>query len=141
LNKINPVNSYKETQIKTASQGKLILMMYEGAVKYLKHAESELKKDKPKLDSANTSITKAQDLITELTVSLDFEKGGEIASNLFSLYMFFNQELRAANFKKDPEPIKRIRSMLEDLQSAWVEAVKKAGEKAQMPANGINIAG
>lgn len=137
----NPYNAYRETNIKTASQGKLIVMLYDEALKQLAFSVKELGQPKPKLDAVNNAVTKAQDVITELTVSLDFEKGGEIAENLFSLYMFFNQTLREANIKKDPEPMGRVRNMMAELRAAWVEASKKSGLDQPGSATGVNIAG
>ncbi|MCF6335913.1 MAG: flagellar export chaperone FliS [Spirochaetales bacterium] len=139
----NRLNAYKETHIKTASGGKLILMIYDEAVRQLDIALEALENGKYKMDSVSNSIIKTQDLITELIVSLDFEKGGEIASSLFSLYMFFNQQLMEANIKKDIELLKKVRVYLTDLRGAWTEVVAKAGaENVQDErSGGINIAG
>lgn len=139
----NRLNAYKETHIKTASGGKLILMIYDEAVRQLDIAMEALENESYKMDSVNNSIIKAQDLITELIVSLDFEKGGEIASSLFSLYMFFNQQLMEANIKKDPELLKKVRVYLTDLRGAWTEVVAKAGSENGLngSSGGVNIAG
>ena len=90
----DPLRVYKQTRVKTASQGQLIVMLYDEGLKQLKAAESELKRDPPKLDSAHNAIVKAQDVITELMVSLDFDKGGDIAQNLFSSVHVFQSETR-----------------------------------------------
>ncbi len=139
----NRLNAYKETHIKTASGGKLILMIYDEAVRQLDIAMEALENGSYKMDSVNNSIIKTQDLITELIVSLDFEKGGEIASSLFSLYMFFNQQLMEANIKKDPELLKKVRVYLTDLRGAWTEVVAKAGSENGLNerSGGVNIAG
>ncbi len=139
----NRLSAYKETRIKTASGGKLILMIYDEAIRQLNIAQEDLENDSYKLDNVSNSIIKAQDLITELIVSLDFDKGGEIASSLFSLYMFFNQQLMDANFNKDIELLKKVRTYLTDLRSAWTEVVGKAGVSTGLGGRtgGINIAG
>lgn len=139
----NRLGAYKETHIKTASGGKLILMIYDEAIRQLNIAMEALENSSYKLDDVSNSIIKTQDLITELIVSLDFDKGGEIASSLFSLYMFFNQQLMEANINKDVELLEKVRVYLEDLRSAWTEIVGKAGidNRHSERTGGINIAG
>ena len=140
MSTINRLNAYKETHIKTASGGKLIILIYDEAVKQLNNAIEVLESRTPKLDSASNAIIKTQDLITELMVSLDFEKGGEIASNLFSLYMFFNKQLMEANVKKDAEILKTVYKYVTDLREAWQHVIVKTAAKVQS-AGGIDIAG
>ena len=139
----NRLDAYKETHIKTASGGKLILMIYDEAIRQLDIAMESLENNSYKMDNVSNSIIKTQDLITELIVSLDFEKGGEIASSLFSLYMFFNQQLMDANINKDVDLLKKIRVYLTDLRTSWTEVVGKAGiENGHAGrSGGINIAG
>jgi len=136
----NPLNAYKETKVRTAGQGKLIVMLYDEALKQIDTCLAQLEGQSRQLDSIHNSIAKAQDIITELTVSLDFERGGEIAKNLFNLYMFFNRQLMEGNVRKDPEPIRHIRTFLTQLRDAWVQIAHTQVEGA--PANsGVDIAG
>lgn len=143
MSTFNRLDAYKETNIKTASGGKLILMIYNEAVRQLDIALDSIENKSSNLESASNSIIKAQDLITELIVSLDFEKGGEIANALFSLYMFFNKQLMEANMNKDVKIIRNIRLYLIDLKSAWTQAVAVAGMENNYDgrSGGINIAG
>jgi flagellar protein FliS len=113
----NPYNQYKQTQITTANQGKLIVMLYDGAIKFLNIALDNLN---PKTyDVVNNNIIKAQDIITELLLSLNMEEGGEISQNLFNLYMYFKRQLLDANIKKDGEILDQIIKMLKELRDAW----------------------
>ncbi len=113
----NPYNQYKETQITTANQGKLIVMLYDGAIRFITVAIDNMN---PKTyDIVNANIIKAQDIITELLISLNMKDGGEISQNLFSLYMFFKKELLQANIKKDPEILRNVHKMLKELREAW----------------------
>ncbi len=116
-------------------------MLYEEAVRQMQIAIKELSVKTPKLDAVSNSIIKAQDIITELMVSLDFERGGEIAKNLYSLYIFFNQQLMQANVQKNPELISPILDMMQDLKEAWAQVFQKAGSGAAGIPGGINIAG
>ena len=137
----DPLRAYRQTRVKTASQGQLIVMLYDEGLKQLKAAEIELGGSQPKLDSAHNAIVKAQDVITELMVSLDFDKGGDIAQNLFHLYMYFNQKLIDANLTKDVSGISEVYKLMSELRSAWASI---EGEGAGQPGNvsaGVNLAG
>jgi len=116
LNK-NPYNQYKQTQITTANQGKLIVMLYDGAIKFLTIALDNM--EPKKYDIVNNNIIKAQDIVTELLLSLNMDEGGEISRNLFSLYMYFKKQLLEANIKKDPQIITHILKLLRELRDAW----------------------
>jgi len=139
----NRLDAYKETHIKTASGGKLILMIYNEAIRQLDIALESLNSGSNRLESVSNSIIKTQDLITELIVALDFEKGGEIASSLFSLYMYFNQQLMEANLNKDAEILNKVKVYMVDLMNAWTQVVAKAGREGSREGRpgGINIAG
>lgn len=117
----NQLNAYRETNIKTAGQGRLIMMMYDGAINHLRKAADIMPDGHKKFDSLNAEIVKAQDIITELMVSLDFEKGEDIAQSLFSLYMYFNNQLMQANMQKDSEALDTVLTMMIELRSAWGE--------------------
>jgi flagellar protein FliS len=144
----NAVSSYKETRVKTASQGQLVIMLYDAAVRNLDQGmelitlNSGEKKDPGNIESISKSILKAQEIITELTVSLDFEQGGDIARNLFSLYIWFNKELLEANISQDMHRITTVRNQLNELRSAWTEvAAKSSPEGAGKDISGVKILG
>ena len=144
----NAISTYRETRVKTASQGQLIIMLYEEAVKYLDRGLELLslntgeKKYPGNIEKISKSILKAQEIITELTVSLDFEQGGEIAKNLFSLYTWFNKELLEANIHQDMRRVTAVRNQLNELRSAWAEiAAKNSSEAPGKAVTGVNIAG
>ena len=147
----NGLSAYRETKIRTASQGQLIIMLYDEAIKQLdsslEHLQqykdaSEGKNDPGRIEKSGKAIIKAQEIITELMVSLDFEKGQEIAQHLFSLYSWFNQELLEANIGQDIRRILIVRNMMNELRSAWNEIVGKTEvENAGNPPSGVNIAG
>ncbi|GHV38028.1 flagellar protein FliS [Spirochaetia bacterium] len=143
----NALSAYRETRIKTASQGQLVIMLYDEAVKHLDRGLELIgvntgKKDPGKIEKISKSILKTQEIITELMVSLDFEQGGDIARNLFSLYTWFNQELLEANVHQDARRITIIRNMVNELRGAWAEIIaKNSAEINNRPVSGVNIAG
>ncbi len=141
----NPLSAYRETRVRTASPGQIILMLYAEAVKSCDGAasliEQGIREHPENIEQVNKAITRAQDVVTELMAALDFEAGGEIARNLFSLYVFFNKELMEGNIAKDAKRIRAVRTMLDELRMAWTEAVRKAGGVQTQSSVGVNIAG
>jgi flagellar protein FliS len=141
----NPLAAYRETRVKTASPGQLVVMLYDEALRQCDLASGILREDLKKrpgdIQKANVALGKVQDIITELMASLDFEAGGEIARSLFSLYVWFNREILDANMQKDAEKVAAVRAMLAELRGAWAEAATKVqGGGSQAPV-GVNIAG
>lgn len=119
-------NAYRDTGIKTASQGKLVVMLYEAAVKNLDEAAEKIgddgKVEARNIERYNACIQKTQQIINELQVSLDMDHGGAIAQNLMSLYMYYNQQLLQATLKHDKKILLDMRKQLSDLCSAWQSA-------------------
>ncbi|GMO31560.1 MAG: flagellar export chaperone FliS [Termitinemataceae bacterium] len=144
------LQAYRDTRIKTASGGQLIIMLYDGAVKKMDNAlellrlNSGSKKNPSRIEEIGKSILKTQEIITELMVSLDFEQGGEIAKNLFALYTWFNKEILEAHVSHDIAKLKMVRDMIDDLRKTWVETVARTQaleKRSPVPAAGLNIAG
>ncbi len=140
----NPLAAYRETRVKTASPGQLVVMLYDEALKQCDIAielSGEGSKPRPdRIERINAALGKAQDIVTELMASLDFEAGGEIAQNLFALYVWFGRELLEANIAKDTGRIKAVRGMLAELRGAWAEAALTA-QGGSGSSVGVNIAG
>jgi len=116
-------------------------MLYNEGLKQLKTAEREFQSSQPKLELVHNAIVKAQDIITELMVSLDFEKGGDIAQNLFHLYMYFNQKLVDVNLSKDASNLHEVYSLMESLRDAWAEIENTVPRQDHQVTGGVNLAG
>ena len=101
----------------TQTPGRLVVMLYEGAVKFLRQAIAEL--EAGKFIEKGKSIIRAVDIIQELNVTLNMDAGGEIAENLRRLYGFMTERLFQANIKKDPEMIREVIRLLEELNEGW----------------------
>jgi flagellar secretion chaperone FliS len=125
----NGVQSYRKTNITTSDPVGLIIMCYEGVIDSLKLAKEKIKeKDYEKKAKA---IIKAHDIIRELMCSLNFEKGGEIANNLDSLYNYMLRRIFQGDLKKDVRPIDEVIGMLNELLSAWRELALKPESEVQ----------
>ena len=122
----NGYNAYREIGVKTASQGKLVVMLYDGAVSHLSEAISMIedgnKIEAGKIEAFGHHIQKVQDIITELQVSLDMDKGGDIAQNLMALYIYFNKELLNATITHDKQKLVFIHGLLSQLRESWNDA-------------------
>lgn len=143
MNAHDPVNAYKEIQIKTANQIRLIVMLYDGAIRHLNLAVDAFQEGHRRFDEINNHVIAAQDILSELMASLDFDKGGVLAKNLFSLYSFMNRRLLEGNLSKDPAPLSEVKKMLGDLREAWDEISTRKGleENTTPSSSGVNIAG
>ena len=114
---MNGLNAYQETAVLTQNKGQIIVMLYDGAVKFLKQAIRDLEaKD---YAAKGRNIAKAQNIILELNTVLDMEGGGEIAQNLRSLYNFMNKHLNQANVRSDTRMIREVIDLLEELNQSW----------------------
>ena len=114
---MNGLEAYKEASITTQNKGRLIVMLYDGAIKFLKQAIRDIEaKD---YAAKGRSIQKAQDIILELNTVLDLEVGGEVASNLRSLYNFMSTHLTQANIKCDAQMVREVILILDELNQGW----------------------
>ncbi len=116
------LNQYQANDVATSSPERLLIMMYDGAIRNVVRAELAMEKGErvPKLEA----ISKAIAIISELSNTLDFEVGGEIAENLDGLYGFMTRELTSANLKNDPAPLKVVTKLLKDLRETWLDAIE-----------------
>ena len=124
-------SQYKTNQISYAEQGKLILMMYDGAIMFIKQAKNKLKKND--LGGMGLYLGKAESVISELSNSLNSEEGGNISKSLESLYNFILKELLLANIKKDPIVLEKLTSILSKLREAWHQIYTKEEVKIASP--------
>jgi flagellar protein FliS len=111
------IAAYQDSAVTTQSKGRLIVLLYDGAVKFMKLAIKELQANNHQ--AKGQYINKAQDIINELNAVLDTNAGGEIAANLRKLYCFMNNRLSEANIKRDPKMIQEVIELMEELNQSW----------------------
>ena len=122
----NPYKEYKRQDIMMASPLELIVMLYSGCIKQLKLAKLAL--GKKQYDQANKDLQKAQDIITELMMCLDFNY--DISKELMDIYEFILSQIISINISKDEKPIEAIIDMLSKLRSTWVQVQKETKIKS-----------
>jgi flagellar secretion chaperone FliS len=113
---------YRQATVETASPGKLVVMLYDGAIRFLGEALEHLEKRKPK--ETHEAIIRTENILCELMTALDMERGGKIAENLLALYEFMHLRLVEANIHKDASRINDVLALLQDLRDAWAQAVE-----------------
>lgn len=133
-------DQYKKTAVETVAPGKLLLMLYDGAIKNLENAKKAISyKD---IGRAHKEIIKAQDIIVELMSTLDMRY--DIAGHLYSLYDYLHRRLVEANVKKDIDILNEVQGFMKELQDAWQQAVKKCNNTVAGKAAGagnLNVTG
>jgi flagellar protein FliS len=122
----NNANQYKQTAIKTANRGQLLIMLYEAAIQSVKRAAVAI--DKKDLNAKGNFIGKAHDIVNELMNTLNFEVGGNLAKDLENLYAFMIQQLIKANIENSKEALTSVQKLLETLLSAWRDAVEQVNK-------------
>lgn len=128
---------YKQVQVKTANNKKLLIMLYQGCIKFLRIAKKSIQEED--MENANEYLKKSQAIIDELRYTLDMEKGGEIANNLYQLYSFMYSELISANINKEIEPIENVEEMMLELLDSWKEIINNPSKNKEQKT--INMSG
>lgn len=126
---MNAYSQYQQNQILSASPEQILLMLYDGAIRFNRQAMRGLEEEH--LGNFHHGIKKTMAIITEFSNSIDHAIGGEIAENLDALYNFMIRELTYANLHKDMEKLRTVDTLLVDLRATWGEAVEI--NKAQIP--------
>lgn len=121
-------NPYVTQSVETASPAQLVTMLYDGVLAAI--ARAQVPEQSPVV--VNQELQRAQRIITELRVTLDFERGGEIALNLSAIYRWLLDQLLEANLRKDPSALGPVARQVATLREAWVEAA--AQQAAAQPA-------
>ncbi|MEW6200637.1 MAG: flagellar export chaperone FliS [bacterium] len=112
----DPYRQYRLNMIETSSPVMLVLLLYDEAIKLCEQALKDLGKNK---ESVHNKLIKAQKILTELTVALNTDVGGDLAENLKSLYVYLHMRLVEANVHNDSKKIEEVLTILKDLREAW----------------------
>jgi flagellar protein FliS len=125
----DPWQSYRQVAAQTATPGQLVLMLYDGALRFLERARQAFGHDDP-LEfnlTINNNLLRAQAIINELNLALNMEVGGEFSMTLRRLYNYMDRRLQESNQYKQEEGIVEVIRRLTILREAWAEMLQKAG--------------
>lgn len=117
------LGAYKKTSVETASKEQILLMLYQAAIKNCKKGIEAI--ENKNLAKKGEHIGKMQDIIVELSNSLDFEVGGDVAKELASLYDYILYSSTQANIKIDKTHLEGCLRVLNTLYDGWTEAIKQ----------------
>ena len=115
----NGIDASRQINVTTANPGRLVLMCYEGAISSLKSARENYISGE--YETKAETVQKAQSIISELMQALDFERGGEVAKNLNSLYNYMLRRIIEGDVKRDMKAFDEVILILGELESAWKE--------------------
>ncbi|EYE88795.1 flagellar biosynthesis protein FliS [Fervidicella metallireducens AeB] len=118
----NALNVYQQNSVNTASKEKLLIMLYDGLVRFIKQGIAGI--EEKDINKSNTNLVKAQSIILEFMATLNLEIGGEMATSLMALYDYMHRRLIEANIKKDIEIAKEVLGFAEELKETFEEAYR-----------------
>ncbi len=126
-----PYNLYQQTGITTSNPMKLVLMLYDGAINFLKESIEDI--GKRDIKNKIIAINRAKEIIAELNNALNCEIGGEFALHLRRLYFFMDRHLFQANLKNDTQAIREVIQILSSLREAWQDAYNQQMVPGTLP--------
>ena len=121
----NAAEAYKRQQIMTATPEALTRMLYNGCLKFIDEGIQSVKDQK--WEDANTSLQKAENIISEFRITLDMDY--DISKQLMPLYNYTYDRLVEGNMKSDVTMLEEARSIIKELRDAWAQAMKKARQE------------
>jgi flagellar secretion chaperone FliS len=119
-----PTAAYKQQSILTATPGQLVVMLYDGCLRFLQQGALSMRDGN--LAEAGSRLSRAEAIIEELLSTLDMENGGEIASRLQGIYVFCTRHLMEARIERDADKIDAVGSLLSELRDSWVHIAATA---------------
>jgi flagellar protein FliS len=142
MSRNKPWESYRKVATQTATPGQLVLMLYDGAIRFLEQALTGFNYKDPLLfnQTINNNILRAQAIIHEMNATLNMEAGGEVSINFRRLYDYLYRRLTVANRTKQKEPIEETISRLRVLRDSWAEMLRNGGESQKSTGQTLEMA-
>ena len=131
------VKQYQKTTVETASNEKILIMLYDGAIQFLNKAKIAL--NEKNWEQSHNNLMGAQKIIEEFINTIDKEPNPELAQNLISLYEYFIARLVQANMKHEIAPIDEVLKFLKELKATWEQAIAIAQKERAQLCSKVNI--
>lgn len=122
----NPYLAYQQNSVSTASPGELTLMLYNGALKFMRLAKKGIEEEN--LELKNTNLIKAQKIIQELMVTLNPDL--EVSKSMLTMYDYMNRRLIEANIKNDTEIIEEVEALMTEFRDTWKQVIQTNRQQA-----------
>ena len=126
----DPYQAYTEAAVLNAGPIELVLKIYEAVIDAVRQARERL--DAGDIPARGKAITKAMNGITQLLLSLDFEKGGELSRNLQRLYTYMHRRLLEAHAQQKREAMDEVEALLRKLLGAWQQVAEDTGNPGRV---------
>jgi flagellar secretion chaperone FliS len=142
MNLAHYAQAYRRNAILSAGPGQLILMLFDGALRFMNAAVAGFDEPHPirRNEKIHNNLTRTQAILTELQDCLDLKKGGDFAQRMFALYKFMRLQLRQANLRKDPAPIHVVIKLLGDIRQSWADMLMQNANGSQDAASSAGAA-
>jgi flagellar protein FliS len=127
----NAQTAYKESAVLTAPPERLVVMLYDGARRFLFQAATAMR-DKD-IATSNLKLQRAEAIFDELLATLDMDQG-EVAANLQQIYLFSRRELMQARIDRNPARVDQVSKLIAELRDAWAQIAAAAPAAAAVPA-------
>ncbi len=128
----DPYHAYLDNNVAAGNPVGLVTALYEGAIKAVQEARHCL--EIGEIFGRSKAISRSVDILTELVLSLDHEKGGDLSARLKELYCYMQQRLLAAHAKQEDEPMAEVVALLTNLLDGWYQVAEKLAQEAGKPA-------
>lgn len=125
----NTYQAYYKTNVQTSDQLSLIIMLYDGMIRYMK--KGAMKIEQGEIEEAHNYLVRAKDIINELVSTLKMESGGDVANNLKNLYLYSFKKIVEANLKKDPKIVQEVIQIMDNLRQGWIQLKAQQTQKKQ----------
>jgi len=112
--------AYERTYVETADQRQLILMLYDGAIRFMRKAAARIESND--VEAAHNYLVRSRDILAELLATLKPEKAGEVGTNLKRLYVYIFNRLVEANLTKNKELVVECVKLMRTLREGWAQA-------------------
>jgi flagellar protein FliS len=137
---LTELRQYTNHSAQTATPGQLVVMLYDGFLRFA--AQGKAAMERGDIGEAAQRLTRAQDIVTELRVSLDMTQG-PVAQNLASIYEYVGERLTASRLTRDSEEVAEAVRCMADLRSAWAQiaSTPRPANTERRPSVGVDLAG
>lgn len=139
MQRTNPWQSYRKVATQTASPGQLVLMLYEGAIRFSEQAlagfEHQGRDPLAFNQTVSNNLNRAHAIVAELNGVLNMRQGGDVAQNFRRLYNYLGKRLLEANIRKQKEPIQEVIMRLRVLRDSWAQMLQQGAGNAGQTEN------
>jgi flagellar protein FliS len=130
-------SKYRDVQVLTADKLRIVIMLYEGVLRFNRAAQQAIKDGQ--IELRNYNVNRSIAIVTELRDALNMEEGGMIAQKLLSLYIFSIEHLTSGNLENNVDYIENVNKVFEELKGGWEHIAAERPADAAQPTERVSI--